>query len=270
MEEAREARRGSLRSVMVRVRCMVGFIVAMAATVLGSGSHDHSGHGHGGSGSTGIDMLDCLPDEPVCVDGVYPLFKSQSLANAYQEGDGSSHVHEVGSYSLYMPNGDYCPKRMGGQDMCASHDHDHSGHHHRRAESMSCPSGSIDGSGIAALPETAVCIDGYYPMYKTSTLARAASPDSPPTAHSHTWGDFTLFMPDGVAMVHDKDGKCPAGSADHSDAVGLPRSSSSSSDALKTEVLAAIIGGSIAGALLLGLIVRYVARQCPETLYETL
>ena len=114
-----------------------------------------------------------------------------------------------------MPNGDYPLKQMAGSDhdhgrRLTSDGHDHSSHHDDGASETACPDtahlGHPDASAVAALPPTAFCMDGMYPMYKTSFLAGQASPDG--TSHPHSLTPYTFFMPNGVPMVHPANMTC--------------------------------------------------------------
>lgn len=166
----------------------------------------HAGHDHGGHGSTemgsGEDatLLDILPTLPVCINGNWPLFKTQMLANM-ASSDGSSHAMTFGDYTLYMPDGSYPDKAMPGGG-------GHSGHNHRllMGSMAMCPWYAIDASGVHSLSADPFCAFGNSPLYKTSALANAASPDG--TNHPHMEGNFTVYMPDGVPMIHNADRKC--------------------------------------------------------------
>ena len=111
-----------------------------------------------------------------------------------------------------------------------------------------CPHGTLDASSIWQLPETSFCVRGLYPLYKSSYLSNMASPvsrivrlpalsqSSPPrspcgvessaalalqvnASHAHPFGNFTLYMPNGVAMVHDEAAGCPQSMHDGSEVV---------------------------------------------------
>ena len=171
---------------MLRHTLVIGVLAARAAA-----SGDHGGHGHNGmsSGNNTMAMpsvLDSLPDGPVCINGDYPLFKTAALANA-ASAVGTSHLHTFGGYYLYMVDGDYPDKMMGGELVSGGHGghsghggNDHSGHDHGRmlssAHAMTCPWHAIDASGIMALPETSFCAMGMHPQYKNSCACAPPKP----------------------------------------------------------------------------------------------
>ena len=168
----------------------------------------HGGmHGDMGSGmmESGSD-LDFLPDLPVCIRGNYPLFKTAMAANM-QSSIGTSHTMDCG-ITMYMPNGNVPGMQMssdgcGGSGSSDHSGHDHSGHNHRRQlQMLMCPAHVIDATGVVSLPTTSFCVLGsdglaYYPLFKTSALASAASEMNMTT--STAFGNFTLFMAAGGA-----------------------------------------------------------------------
>ena len=199
MSQLREAMRELFQSTSPSARSMLRHtlvIGVLAARTAASG--DHGGHGHNGmsSGNNTMAMpsvLDSLPDGPVCINGDYPLFKTAALANA-ASAVGTSHLHTFGGYYLYMVDGDYPDKMMGGELVSGGHGghsghggNDHSGHDHGRmlssAHAMTCPWHAIDASGIMALPETSFCAMGMHPQYKNSC---ACAPPKPYLSLHHT------------------------------------------------------------------------------------
>ena len=176
---------------------VIGALAALASADLEDAEMDgHDAHGEPEPGDSS-GSLDSLPDVGVCIDGIYPLFKTEMLANMASSSN-SAHEMVAKGHTLYMPNGMYPNMQM--------------------TSGQPCPSVAIDATAIAELPAMALCIGGYWPMYKDSALAIAASPEG--TTHSHTWGNWTLYMPnghvEGKSMTH---GTCPADSHEASDIV---------------------------------------------------
>lgn len=139
----------------------------------GHGPGDGHDHGHeASSGESQADLLDALPSLPVCIQGNWPLFKTQMLANMASPTH-SSHAMTFppyASYTFYMPNSypGMVMAPQGGGDHSDSDGHDHD-HGRRLSRHMApCPASSIDATGVLELPQTAFCADGDYPTYKTS------------------------------------------------------------------------------------------------------
>ena len=60
---------------------------------------------------------------------------------------------------------------------------------------------TYSASSYCQMPTGATAVDGYYPLYSTESAAQAESSDG--TAHSHTLGGVTYYMPnDGVVIYH--------------------------------------------------------------------
>ena len=60
---------------------------------------------------------------------------------------------------------------------------------------------TYSSSAYCQMPTGATAVDGYYPLYSTESAAQAESSDG--TAHSHTLGGVTYYMPnDGVIIYH--------------------------------------------------------------------
>ena len=60
---------------------------------------------------------------------------------------------------------------------------------------------TYSSSSYCQMPTGATAVDGYYPLYSTESAAQAESSDG--TAHSHTLGGVTYYMPnDGVVIYH--------------------------------------------------------------------
>jgi hypothetical protein len=165
------------------------------------GSHDMGSGSDMGSGAD-QSVLDSMPDGAICIDGKYPLFKTPALSMAAHPGMSHGMTfgnHMTGEYTLYMPNADVPDKNM--------------------MPGVPCPTSAIDASGFVAMPTTAFCAMGYYPLYKTSYLAAMASPST--TSHVHTMGEFSLYMPNGVEMQHRMSGHCDSAWDDQSANLGV-------------------------------------------------
>lgn len=197
------------------------YLLAAVVPCLGMSHGGHAMHdmgsgdmGSGDMGSGGASSLDYLPDHlPVCIEGNYPLFKTQAMANK-ATSMGTSHAMtmvEASDVTMYMPNGNYPGKQMSGGGHGGGHgngggDHDdHSGHDHsRRLSSMvMCPPNVIDATGASQLPTTSFCALGpggmaYYPLYKTAALAAAAA-GGMNMATAQSFGNFTLYFAMGAA-----------------------------------------------------------------------
>ena len=236
--------------------------LSVAAMLAMAGHDDHASHGSMTTTST-ADHMSALPDSAICIQGVgYPMFRTKALADA-ATSMGMSHSMKVGhmdKYTVYMPNGDYP-----GKVMCAHDDHsssdDHSGHDHSRSlsETSKCtcpPAGAtgpvVDATKIIKLPTTAFCMEGYYPMYATVSLSDAASPKGTSHAHKHTASDgtvYTLYMPNGVPMVHDA--KCDAKYDDQTAALTVATGPSAA-------VIGGAIGGAVGGLALIGAVAAFL------------
>jgi len=169
------------------------------------------GHDHGDSEAGSAEDLDSLPDYPVCVDGNYPLFKSEALARAASMED-TAHQMSFAPYALYMPNGmKQKDSGMGGFPKGMT-----------MKDGGACKVGTIDATGLAVhMTRGRVCVMGMWPMYKTAALA-IADADGDGTAHAHAVGNFTLFMPNGMVGTTTKHGvACPAGTTDVSSEMEL-------------------------------------------------
>ena len=60
---------------------------------------------------------------------------------------------------------------------------------------------TYSAASYCQMPTGALAVDGYYPLYATESAAEAESSDG--TAHSHTLGGVTYYMPnDGVIIYH--------------------------------------------------------------------
>lgn len=61
---------------------------------------------------------------------------------------------------------------------------------------------TYSASAYCQMPTGATAVDGYYPLYTTESAAQAESSDG--TAHTHTLGGVTYYMPnDGVIQYHN-------------------------------------------------------------------
>jgi len=140
--------------------------------------------------------LDALPESPVCVDGLHPLYRTQTLAMAVSP-ESRSHSLRVGMYTAYMPVG---------MSMGVSMNH-----------GVPCPKGLRDATGVFELPLSAFCVGGNYPLFTTDGAAVDASSDR--IAHSESFGDYTFFMPGAVSATR-ADAACPDGRLDMSAARG--------------------------------------------------
>lgn len=61
---------------------------------------------------------------------------------------------------------------------------------------------SYSASAYCQMPTGATAVDGYYPLYSTESAAQAESSDG--TAHTHTLGGVTYYMPNaGVIQYHN-------------------------------------------------------------------
>ena len=245
------------------------------------GEHDdHSSHEMSSGEMNMPTVLDCLI-VPSCIDGNYPLFAEEHDANM-ASSTGTSHAMDVvkhdHTYTLYMPDG-YAGMTMATGDDQSSHDHsshDHSSHDHSRQMAMdmttACPffetnaAGHADASFVAALPISAFCIDGQFPLYKTSYLANAAS--SMATSHAHAISRvyngkalalFQFFMPNGVAMVHHMNKTCDTWMNDQSAAIlGAPLNAAPPSAPPESDDSAAIVAAIVTGVLV-GVVVIFGA-----------
>ena len=186
----------NIKNTMTRILSVVAVALVAAPRAVRAMGAGHMNH----SSDAGDSMpLDFLPDLAVCVSGNWPLFKTE-MASDMASG-GASHAMTVMNYTMYMPNS-FPGRQMPMNGMA-----------------MACPEDTIDATSLLGLPETVFCAQGMYPLYKTTALAVEASPTN--ASHEHAFGNFTLFMPNGVSMIHRTNGECDGGWDDQSAALVL-------------------------------------------------
>ena len=120
-------------------------------------------------------VLDSLPANAVCMEGTYPLFFSEELANA-ESPNGEADAYEYGPYTLWLAR-------------------NHSFAQVNQTTHPTCPSHTWDVAIIVNHNQSEpICINGTYPLFTTSCAANAFSPVN--QSRPEVYGNYTLFIPE--------------------------------------------------------------------------